>query len=158
LGNSYRSGDPMPIHAQQPMTARAPQEAFNRAPERAPQPARPGYGSSFANRPGEAYGFRSGGAYANPTPAFHSPAPLTQRTFGEQAFKPEKSGGFHPFGGGEKSNFAYNEGKMPRGFGGEKMPKNFGHEKMPKAPHFSEHGHSGGGHSGGGHLFGGHHH
>ena len=81
------------------------------------------------------------------------------RGFSDQRFKPEKSGGFHPFGGGHNNEFA-SAGKMPRGFGGEKMPKmpkSFGHESMPKAPHFSEHGHGGGGHSGGGHFFGGHH-
>lgn len=162
---------PMPL-------ARPPQEAFNRTPE----PMRPGYGygSGFGNRPGEGNGFHAGEGFANPAPVYRGPSVPQRGSFGDrysspsmgrgfaepgrgfsdQRFKPEKSGGFHPFGGGHNNEFA-SAGKMPRGFGGEKMPKmpkSFGHESMPKAPHFSEHGHGGGGHSGGGHFFGGHHH
>lgn len=159
----YRPIEP-PANRPQAYATR-PQEAYNRAPE----PIRQGYGSGFVGRPGEGYGYRSGGGYANPTPAFRAPSAPQRDNFGERFAQPsmgrgysepkaEKSGGFHPFGGGRNSEFAYGGGKMPKNFGGEKMPKNFGHEKMPKAPHFSGHGHSGGGHSGGGHFFGGHHH
>jgi hypothetical protein len=159
----YRPVEP-PANRPQAYASR-PQEAYNRAPE----PIHQNFGSAYQGRPGEGYGFRSGGGYASPTPAFRAPAGPQRNDFGgryaEQSMgrgfsapKAEKSGGFHPFGGGRNSEFAYGGGKMPKNFGGEKMPKNFGHEKMPKAPHFSEHGHSGGGHSGGGHFFGGHHH
>jgi hypothetical protein len=149
-GYGYRLSEPLSRSA---MPARSAEQAYNRQPEPIHQSyGSQGYGSGFASRPGSAYGFRPG---AGPAPSFRAPAqtqrfaePQLARGFGGESFRPEKSGGFHSFGGGQKSEF-----KEP------KMPKSFGHEKMPKAPHFSEHGHSGGGHSGGGgHLFGGHHH
>ena len=122
------------------------------------EPVRPGIG-----RPVEGYGFRGGDSPRGASPIYRSPVTAPQRGFGErfnapsyrsEPFKPERSGGFHPFGGGHHSDFGYS--KPP------KMPHNFGHEKAPRMPHFSEHGHSGGGHAGGGHsgghFFGGHHH
>lgn len=143
----YRPNE-MPANRPQPYAAR-PQDAYNHQPE----PIHQNYGSGFMSRPGDAYGNRSGG-FTSPAPGYRAPSapqrgnfgggyaqPPANRAFGGQQFKPEKSGGFHMFGGGQKSDF-----KAP------KMPKSFGHEKMPKAPHMSEHGHSGGGHS-----FGGHH-
>ncbi len=50
----------------------------------------------------------------------------------------ERSGGFHPFGGGREPKSFRGEG-----FGGGHAPRGFGHEKAPKAPKES---HSGGGH------------
>ena len=144
LGN-YRPAEPY-ANRPQPYAVR-PQEAYNHQPE----PIHQNYGSGFRSPQANAYAYRSGG-FANASPAYRSPvAPQRNnelamgRSFTEPQFRQERSGGFHMFGGGEKSEF-----KAPR------MPKNFGHEKMPKAPHFSEHSH-GGGHSGGGHFFGGHH-
>ena len=174
-GNGYRPLSPSA--RPQPYSAR-PEQAYNRAP----QPVRPnygeGYGSNFANRPGPSYGYRPGDNYGRPMPENRSQAAIPQRSFGERysepsmgrgfggqqfpsgQIKPEKSGGFHLFGGGHKSEQAfggYGGGRMTQSFREPKMSHSFGHEKMPKAPHFSSHGHSGGGHFGGGHSFGGHH-
>jgi hypothetical protein len=166
--DGYRQNQ-QPLSRPQPYASR-PQEAYNRAPE----PMRQNFGQAYANRPGESYGFRGGESYRAPAPVYRAPAEQQRGNFGQRYSEPsfrhgysapkfkepkqEKSGGF----GGRNSEFAYGGGKPPRDFGREKMPKNFGREKMPKAPHFSEHSHSGGGHSGGGHsggmhLFGGHH-
>jgi hypothetical protein len=169
--DNYRSEQP-PANRPQPYASR-PQQAYNRAPEPMRQNSGQGYGSGFMSRPSEGYGSRSGQGYGSPMPEYRAQATVPQRNFGErysepsmgrglggqqfrpeqfksEQFKQEKSGGFHPFGGGHNSDSFSGGGKMPKNFGHEKMPKNFGHEKMPKAPHSS-------GHSGGGHFFGGHH-
>jgi hypothetical protein len=169
--DNYRSGQPMAVHPQ-PYTSR-PMETYNRQPEPVRQNYGSGYGSGFMSRPAGGYGSRPGAGYSSPAPIYRAENTMPQRPgFGErysepgmnrgfsnQEFKSEKSGGFHPFGGGNKSGSAFG-GKMPKEFSQARMPKEFrsekmpkGYGKMPKAP--KEHGHSGGGH---GFSFGGHHH
>jgi hypothetical protein len=142
---------------------RPTQEAYNRVPPpvNRPQPyavrpeqaVRPGYGSGFANRPGDFYGapmqsYRApapGSQRGDPGQRFS--APLRDRDYAKLSGKQEHSGGFHPFGGGHASAKSYGGGHAPKGF---------------KNEHRSGGGHlGGGGHSGGhsiGHLFGFHHH
>jgi hypothetical protein len=149
---NYRPAAP-PAARPQPY---APRVQDNYAYNRQPEPIHQNYGSGYMSRPAQTYSYRPG--YSGPAPEYRAQAiapqrgysqMATNRGFNEQQFKPEKSGGFHLFGEGNKSEFG--GGKMPKEYRPEKMPKSFGHEKMPKAP--KEHGHSGGGHG-----FGGHHH
>ena len=117
----------------------------------------PGYGYSNRTYSGNAYAYSGNRqAYAarpnygdsNPYRSYRAPEPNSSRAFngrtyegyGNSKARNDRSGGFHPFGGG----------KEPRGFSGGhapkyKAPKSFGggHEKAPKMSH------SGGG--GGGH-------
>ena len=123
----------------------------------------PGYGYSNRAYSGNAYAYsgnrqsyaaRPNYGYSNPYPSYRAPQSNSSRSFnghtyegyGNTMTRNDRSGGFHPFGGG----------KEPRGFSGGHAPKNFGggHEKAPKMSH-SGGGHSGGGHSGGGHSGGG---
>lgn len=110
--------------------------------------ARPGYGSSFNQRPAENYASRQGMSYAAPSQSYRPGANYARGFeggsskgfsggYGQQA----KSGGFHPFGGGHES----------QGFGGGHAPKSFGGGHSSKG--FGGGGHSShsGGHSGGGH-------
>ena len=164
-GNSYgNSGRPAPQQnyaynrpMERPQAAMPvrPQQSY--APRAfAPQSyARPGYGSGFYGGTGQAYGGRSGGVYGSPQQGWRAPAAAPRNDFGQRAYpaprsapmnrsfggysaKPERSGGFHLFGGGHNSG---------RSFGGGKAPKSSGGGK---------HSGVGGGHSGGGHGWGHH--
>ncbi len=118
-------------------------------------------GNGYSNRTysgnaysGQAYAAHPNYGYSNPY-SYRAPQSNSSRAFASRSYegyggsiaRNDRSGGFHPFGGG----------KEPKGFGGGrepkfKAPKNFGgggHERAPKMSHS-------GGHSGGG--GGGHHH
>ena len=132
--------------------ARPPMMAYNRIEPQASRPqqpySRPGFGyetgSGYRGAPTGNYGSRPAPAYSVPQQAYRAPASGFQRgdfaerssgSYGGRGFegysgRQEKSGGFHPFGGGHM------------------------HEpKAPKPPKDSSHGHS----ERGGH-FGGRHH
>jgi len=142
--------------------ARPPMEAYNRslAQRNTPQPygrPAPTYGSGFYNRPGgERYDTRPGISYAPPSQSYRvpqsnyphagSPGPASgfygngSRGMESYAPKPQKSGGFHLFGGGH-----------------EREPKGFGSSTGFSSKGFSSHHSGGGGHSSS-HGGGGHHH
>jgi hypothetical protein len=138
---------------------RQPMEAYNRAPAPISRPesyARPE--SRLAYGP-EAYGGTQRG-YAPSAQSYRAPSAQAYRGPSEsfqrndfagrssESFKPEKSGGFHPFGGGSKEP-SYKEPKF-------KEPS-FKAPKMPKMSSGSSHGFfGGGGHSSGGSHSSGH--
>ena len=92
---------------------------------------RQSYGSGFYGQTRQAFGNRAGGSFSSPKQSWQgaAPAPRSYQGFGGYSAKPQRSGGFHLFGGGGGSKSSYGHS-----FGGGKAPKSFG----------------GGGHSGGG--------
>jgi hypothetical protein len=147
-----------------------PQTAYNRYPQAigrpqppsyaprqfAGQPGRSNYGYGDSRAPHNAYAGRSGMNFGGP--AYREPQNnyrgSTGRTYdayrGNQFSSPQRSGGFHLFGGGHNSG---NSGGRSFSFGGG------GHSSWGGGGHSSWGGHSGGGSShfggGGGHSFGG---
>jgi len=121
---------------------------------------RPAYRYGDAGRPATGYGYSGYRGQTYQAPSYREPA-LRQPSYPAQRFRSpemnssrgvggrnedaygnfarnERSGGFHPFGGGRAPK-SFRE----QGFGGGHAPKSFGHERAPKAPKES---HSGGGH------------
>jgi hypothetical protein len=150
---AYNRATPQPAYSYRPQTyPNRPQTYANR-----PQPqtfSTPGYG--YANRPtqnyAQSYAARPGYTYSGAYSSYRAPQ-VDSRAYSSRNYsgsgdpyggmmaRNDRSGGFHPFGGGEK------EPKVSAPKYSYKAPKSFGHEKAPKAPKMS--------HSGGG---GGHHH
>jgi hypothetical protein len=136
-GLAYNHYEGYPARSQTVVPAR-PQPGYEQRSFSSQVPSRPGYGSSFL-------GGRSGAYYAGAQQSWHATEQrsFASHGFGQQAsspprnsffshgnsayaYKPERSGGFHLFGGGNRSPH----------FSAPKPPKSFG----------------GGGHSGGGHF------
>ena len=107
-----------------------------------------GYGSAGNSYSGQAYAARPNYGYSNPYQSYRAPQSNSSRAFtgrssegyGNSIARNNRSGGFHPFGGGKEPK-GFSTGHEPR----YKAPRSFGggHEKAPKMSH------SGGG--GGGH-------
>jgi hypothetical protein len=143
-----------------------PQQTYSQRPYTPQSYERPAYRSGFYGGTGQNYGNRPGSVYSSPqqswrasaaTPrndfasrgdfnqrAYSAPRSASMaRGFGGYSAKPEKSGGFHLFGGGHSSGNSFGHS-----FGGGKAPKSFSG---------GSHGGGGGGHSRG-HSSWGHHH
>jgi hypothetical protein len=143
--NNVRPAPPQgyPTRSQPVMPVR-PQAGYEQRSFSPQAPTRPGYGSSFTG------GGRSGAYYAGPEQSwrateqrsFASHGGFGQQTFSQprnsffshsnsaSSFKPESSGGFHLFGGGNRSPH----------FSAPKPPKNFGGGSHSGGGHFSSHG------------------
>jgi hypothetical protein len=138
---AYNRTTPQPAFSYRPQTYPNRTQTYANRPQ-AQTFSTPGYG--YASRPAQSYGSRPGYANASPYPSYRAPQVEAPRNYGDRSFDPyggmvaknERSGGFHPFGGGEK------ESKFSAPKYSYKAPKSFGHEKAPKAPKM---GHSGGG-------------
>jgi hypothetical protein len=169
--NAYRGNEAQNRGYQQPGNYIRPamqNYAYNRQPETPSHMQsyeRPGYGSSFSGRSGSAFG--SAQAYAGRPAPYATPQrnDFAQRSqqFGGQSYggdrsaynnrafaesRPEKSGGFHFFGGGQSSERSRGSYKAPS----YKAPKGYGGGGFKEhSSHGSSHSGGGGGHHGGGH-------
>ena len=148
-GNSYRNdGRPAYQNYAYGRPAERPQSMMPARPQQSYAPysyARPSYSSGFLGQSRQAYGGRVGGAYTSPQQSLRAAEPTSHSYKGFEGYsaKPQRSGGFHMFGGGGAPKSSYGHS-----FGGGKAPKSFGGGK---------HSGGGGGHSSS-HGGGGHHH
>ncbi len=93
------------------------------------------------------YATRPSFGYSNPSQAYRAPQQNYSRgylsrsyeNYGNTMARNERSGGFHPFGGGESRSFSERAPKFsykaPKSFGGGHQSFGGGHEKAPKMSH-----------------------
>lgn len=129
------------------------QTYMNRGYEAGPQSysnpgARYGYTGRFNygyNGP-QNYAARPGFTYSNPSQAYRAPQNYSRgyssrsyENYGNTVARNARSGGFHPFGGGEPRSFSERAPKYsykaPKSFGGGHQSFGGGHEKAPKMSH-----------------------
>ncbi len=145
----------------QPVMPARPQQAYPQRPSAPQSFERPAYRSGFYGETGQNYGNRPGSVNSSPQQNWRSPATAPRndfasrgdfnqrafsaprsapmaRSFQSYSAKPEKSGGFHLFGGGHSSGNSYGHS-----FGGGKAPKSFGGGSHGGGGHSSSHGSSG---------------
>ena len=94
------------------------------------------------------YATRPSFGYSNPSQAYRTSQNYSRgyssrsyQNYGNAMARNERSGGFHPFGGGEPRSFSERAPKYsykaPKSFGGGRQSFGGGHEKAPKMSHSS---------------------
>jgi Protein of unknown function (DUF3300) len=154
----------------------APQQNYGYRPQTYPNRAQtytnPGYSNrpQSYNNPGTSYGYagrsnygytgpqnyaaRPNLAYSNPSGSYRAPQQDYSRGYSSRSYenysnmtaRNERTGGFHPFGGGAPKSFSSERApsysyKAPKSFGGGRQSFGGGHASAPKMSHSSGGGH-----------------